>query len=222
MSGLEQKVKVKTWLGSAGGEREVDVSRLGQKILYKTLKEVVVMYEANLRQGTRSTKERSEVKGSGKKPYRQKHTGRARAGSFQSPIWRGGGVVFGPKPRDFHYHLPKKMKIAALKSALLGKFRDSEVVVVDGLPAGKPSTKEAAKLLKDAGVDKSALVVIPKHDEIVYKSFRNIPGVEVKVLADLNAYHVLRRRHLVLTPEVLDCIEKGDIRGQALKEVENG
>jgi len=198
--------KVKTYLGGEEGSREVDLSALGDRILYKTLKSALVMYEANRRRGTASTKTRSEVAGSGKKPYRQKHTGRARAGSSQSPIWKGGGVVFGPKPRDFSQRMPRKMKQAALRSALLAKFRDDQVVVVDGLPAERPATGKAVALLKQAGVDHGALVVVPDLDEVVVKSFRNIPKVEVRRFRDLNAYEVLRRRWLVVTPEVLDLI----------------
>lgn len=206
---------VKTWLNGAAGNREVDLANLGEKILFRTIKEAVVMYEANRRQGTRSTKPRGEVAGSGRKPYKQKHTGRARAGSFQSPLWRGGGVVFGPRPRDYHYDLPRKMKRAALRAALLSKFRDEEVVVVDGLPAGTPSTKQAFALLKAAGVERGALLVLPERDEVVLRSFRNLPRVDVRRLADINAHDVLRRRHLVVTPPVLECLLSGDLRGAA-------
>ncbi len=215
-------ITVKTLSQGSTGTREVDLSNLGDKILYRTLKEAVVMYQANRRQGTRSTKTRKEVAGSGRKPYRQKHTGRARAGSFQSPIWRGGGVVFGPKPRDFHYQLPRKMKRAALRSALLGKFRDGEVVVVEDLPREKPSTKQAYALLKAAGAEKSALVVVPHHDPVVLMSFRNIPKVDVRRLADLNAYDVLRRRFLLVTPEVLENLLAGNLHGAAGEEVNHG
>ncbi len=213
---------VKTLSQGSTGSRDVDLSKLGDKVLYRTLKEAVVMYQANRRQGTRSTKTRKEVAGSGRKPYRQKHTGRARAGSFQSPIWRGGGVVFGPRPRDFHYQLPRKMKRAALRSALLGKFLDGQVVVVEDLPREKPSTKQAFSLLKAAGAEKSALLVMLDHDPVVLKSFRNIPKVDVRRLADLNAFDVLRRRFLLVTPEVLENLAAGRIHGPAREEVSHG
>lgn len=213
---------VRTLSQGSQGTREVDLSSLGDKVLYRTLKEAVVMYQANRRQGTRSTKTRKEVAGTGRKPYRQKHTGRARAGSFQSPIWKGGGVVFGPRPRDFHYQLPRKMKRAALRSALLGKFLDGQVVVVEDLPQGEPSTKKAFALLKAAGAEKSALLVVPHHDSVVLKSFRNIPKVDVRRLADLNAFDVLRRRFLLVTPEVLENLLAGNLHGTPREEVNHG
>ena len=124
-------MQVKSYKSGSVGEMELDEAPFGKKILYRTLKDAVVMYQANLRQGNASTKGRSEIKGSQKKPYRQKHTGRARAGSVKSPIWRGGGTVFGPLPRDYSYHMPQKARRVALRTAIAGKLADNEVVVTD-------------------------------------------------------------------------------------------
>ena len=117
-------MKVKSYKAGSVGEVELDVAPFGEKVLYRTLKDAVVMHMANQRQGTASTKGRSEVKGTNKKPYKQKHTGRARAGDVKSPIWRGGGTVFGPKPRDYSYHMPTKARRVALRSAIAGKIAD--------------------------------------------------------------------------------------------------
>ena len=113
-------MKVQSYKSGKVGQREFDATPFGEKILYRTLKDAVVMYQANQRQGTVKTKGRSEVAGSGKKPWKQKHTGRARAGDRKSPIWRGGGTVFGPKPRDYSYHMPTKARRVALRAALAG------------------------------------------------------------------------------------------------------
>src|SRR5688500_5613369 len=151
-------VQIKYYSGGAVSTRDVDANVFGDRVLGRMLKEALVMYEANKRAGTAKTKERGEVKGPNKKPWKQKHTGRARAGTSKSPLWTGGGRIFGPRPRDYEYHIPIKERRLALASALLSKFRDGEVTVVDGLPKDKPSTKSAFGVLAAAGVEGSALV----------------------------------------------------------------
>ena len=195
---------VKTYGGGKVGTREVDETVLAAKVLGRTLKEVLVMYEANARQGTAKTKERGEISGSNKKPWKQKHTGRARAGSRKSPIWRGGGTVFGPRPRSFYCRVPTKQRRVALASALYAKLRDGEVLVVDGLPSQSPSTKEAYSLLCAVGAQRSALIVTHEHDAIAYRSVRNIKNVDIMPLSDLNARAVLLRQNLVFTPLAFD------------------
>lgn len=197
---------VKTFAGSKVGTRDVDETVFAQRILGRTLKEALVMYEANKRQGTHSAKERSAVAGSQKKLYRQKHTGRARAGDVRSPLRRGGGTVFGPRPRDYSYQLPKKQRRVALASALFGKLVDGEVTVVDGFPASEPSTKAACAVLREIGADTGALVVTLDVDPVLVKSVRNLPGVDVTVVADLNAHAVLLRKNLVFTPQAFDAL----------------
>lgn len=189
-------MQVKSYKAGTVGEVEIDEAPFGGKVLYRTLKDAVVMHQANQRQGTASTKGRSDVKGSNKKPYKQKHTGRARAGDVKSPIWRGGGTVFGPKPRDYSYHMPVKARRVALRTALAGKLRDDEVVIADLGDFGSPSAKSARKVLADLGVgadggQRRATLVLNERDDNVWKSFRNFPGVKVRTAAELCAFDVV-------------------------------
>jgi large subunit ribosomal protein L4 len=184
-------MQVKSYNAGNVGTVEFDEAPFGGKVLYRTLKDAVVMYQANQRQGTASTRGRSEVKGSNKKPYKQKHTGRARAGDRKSPIWRGGGTVFGPRPKDWSYHMPTKARRVALRSAIAGKLADDEVVVADLGGFDTPSSKAARKVLADLGSPRRACVVIAQGNEALYKSFRNFPGVKVRTSADLCAFDVV-------------------------------
>jgi len=195
---------VKTYGGGKIGTQEVDESVIASRVLGRTLKEVLVNHEANQRQGNAKTKERGEVSGSHKKPWKQKHTGRARAGFKRSPIWRGGGTVFGPRTRSFYTDQNKKQKRVALASALLGKLQDEEVFVVDGFPTQKPSTKEAVKVLEAVGADRGALVVTAELDRNAWLSLRNVACVDVMPLADINAHAVLLRKNVIFTPAAFD------------------
>ncbi|TAJ18869.1 MAG: 50S ribosomal protein L4, partial [Planctomycetota bacterium] len=140
-------MQLKHYKSGSVGKADFDASAFGDKILYRTLKDAVYMYQANKRLGTVNTRGRDQVSGSNKKPWKQKHTGRARAGDRKSPIWRGGGTVFGPKPRDYSFHMPIKARRVALRSALAGKFADGEVAIADLGAFNKPSAKDARKLL---------------------------------------------------------------------------
>ncbi|HHT9119270.1 MAG TPA: 50S ribosomal protein L4 [Candidatus Hypogeohydataceae bacterium YC41] len=182
----------------------MEEERLGGEVKKALLKEAVLMYEANQRVGTACTKTKAEVHGSGRKPWAQKHTGRARAGTIRSPLWRKGGVVFGPKPRDYYYQIPKKARREALRSALLGKLLDREVKVVDSLRLDSPSTKAMAQILKTLGIDGSCLVVARDDDnQTLWKSIRNIPGMALMPASQLNAYEVLKRKTLLITRDQL-------------------
>lgn len=181
--------------------------RLGGEVKKALLKEAVLMYEANKRVGTACTKTKAEVHGSGRKPWAQKHTGRARAGTVRSPLWRKGGVVFGPKPRDYSYQIPKKAKKAALHSALLGKLLDGEVTVVDMLELDTPRTKKMVQLLKTLGIHESCLVVAKDDNHVLWKSVRNIPGMALMPASQLNAYEILRRKRLLITKDQLNSIQ---------------
>jgi large subunit ribosomal protein L4 len=186
---------------------QLDEKKFGGLIRTRLLRDVIVMYEANKRQGTASTKTKSEVAGGGKKPWVQKHTGRARAGSIRSPIWRGGGIVFGPKPRDYSYTIPKRARKLALLSALTAKVRDNEMVVLDTLEISTPKTKEMVGILKMLGVNHdSCLLVIPKPNEVIWKSARNIPSLKVMTSAELNAYDILKPKKIIVTREALNTI----------------
>ncbi len=204
-------MQVKSYKAGSVGEVELDETPFHDKtdrprVLYRTLKDAVVMYQNNKRQGTASTKGRSEVRGTNKKPYRQKHTGRARAGDVKSPIWRGGGVVFGPKPRDWGYQMPAKARRVATRSALLGKLQDDEVVIADLGEFAAPSAKAARKVLADLGSPRRALVVLAQHDVNVWKSFRNFPLVEVKEARNVCALDILNGGLLVLESAAMEAL----------------
>ncbi|MEK7805569.1 MAG: 50S ribosomal protein L4 [Planctomycetota bacterium] len=186
---------------------QLDDKKFGGPIHKKLLRDAVIMYEANKRQGTASTKTKGEVAGGGRKPWAQKHTGRARAGSIRSPLWKGGGVSHGPKPRDYSFSIPKKARRLALCTALSAKARDNELVVIDDLNFAVPKTSQMVSILKALNIDNSScLIVIPKANEMVWKSARNIPSVKVMTSTELNAYEVLRPKKVLLTKEALSSI----------------
>ncbi len=186
---------------------QLDDKKFGGPIRYKLLRDAVVMYEANKRQGTACTKTKGEVAGGGKKPWTQKHTGRARAGSIRSPLWKGGGVSFGPRPRDYSIAIPKKARKLALCTAISSRARDCELIVVDDLNFDMPKTKQMVDILKALKIDNaSCLIVIPKANEAVWKSARNIPSVKIMTSVELNAYEVLRPKKVLLTKEALSVI----------------
>lgn len=187
---------------------QLDEKKFGMPIRTTLLRDAVMMYEANKRQGTASTKTKGEVAGGGKKPWVQKHTGRARAGSIRSPLWKGGGIAFGPKPRDYSYTIPKKAKKSALYSAIAVRVRDNEMMVVNDFQFDIPKTKEMASTLKALGVyGRSCLIVIPQANEKVWKSARNIPYVKVMTSSALNAYEVLKPKKILITRDALEKIQ---------------
>ena len=186
---------------------QLDDKKFGGPIRNKLLRDAVTMYEANKRQGTACTKTRGEVAGGGRKPWVQKHTGRARAGSIRSPLWKGGGVSHGPKPRDYSFSIPKKARKLALYTALSAKVRDNELVVIDNLNFDIPKTKQMVGILKALNIDNSScLIVIPKANENVWKSARNIPSVKIMTSTELNAYEILKPKKVLLTKEALSSI----------------
>ncbi len=195
----------------AGGveDRERDTAPLGSRPHRRVMREAVIMYGANRRAGTHSTKTRAEVNFSNKKPWAQKHTGRARAGTRRSPLWRKGGVMHGPRPRDHSYTMPRKALKAALRSALLGKLRDGEVFAVEGLRLESPSTKTVASVFRALGLAGSTLLVLEKQDPALWRSARNIEGTTVRIAADVNALDVLAHRNLVVLDGALAALEKG-------------
>jgi len=181
----------------------------GVEIKKELLHRVVVNYLANQRQGTHATKTRGMVRGGGKKPWRQKHTGRARHGSIRSPLWRGGGIIFGPQPRDYSYKIPKKQRRYALKSALSAKLKDGELIVIDKIEIEKPKTKKMLILLKSLGINgESILFITAEKDENVYLSARNIPKVTVMKAMDINTYQILVHKKVVITKSALKKIQE--------------
>lgn len=187
------------------GKKEVPEIVFNNPASESVVHTAVVAYMANRRQGTHSTKTRAEVSGGGRKPWRQKHTGRARHGSIRSPLWRKGGIVFGPKPRDYYVQLPKQMKDTALFKALTMKYKDSEILLLDKLSLERIKTKEMVKILKNLQLqDSSVLVILPEKDENILLSSRNIPYISVMRAEDLNAYHVVSFDKVVFTVAGLD------------------
>jgi len=167
--------------------------------------EAVVNYLANQRQGTASTKTRGEVSGGGRKPWRQKGTGRARAGSIRSPLWRHGGTVFGPKPRDYSYAIPKKARKNALKSALTAKLAENLIMVIDNINIAQPKTKEAANWLKNLNID-SALIVDSRENENLFRSVRNLPQAKAVDEGQLNVYDVLKYRWIIFSQRAFNSL----------------
>lgn len=203
------EIEIKDRQNNVVGKMTLPESIFGLEVRKDILHTAVVNYLANQRQGTHATKTRGMVRGGGRKPWRQKHTGRARHGSIRSPIWKGGGVVFGPQPRDYSYKLPKKQKRLALKTALSAKLQDGELTVVDSLSFEKPRTKDMVEFLKGLGLDgSSVLIVTEDKDENVYLSARNIPRVDVMRAQDLNTYEVLVHQYVVMTKDALKKVQE--------------
>jgi large subunit ribosomal protein L4 len=169
---------------------------------------VVKNYLANQRQGTQSAKTRGEVRGGGKKPFRQKGTGRHRQGHSTDPSQIGGGIVFAPKPRDYRYTLPKKLRRLAMKSALSSKVAENQIVVVDELKFEEPKTKEMIKFLEAVKAEKKALIVTAEKDENVVKSAANIPGVRTALATTMNVYEIVNYTSFIVTKEAVELIEE--------------
>lgn len=169
--------------------------------------QVVVAQLANKRQGTQSAKTRSEVRGGGRKPWRQKGTGRARAGTIRSPLFTGGGVIFAPKPRDYSQHVNKKMRRLAMKSVFSAKYNMNELIVLDKLELAEAKTREMAAVLKALNTEK-ALIVLDGMDENVIRSARNIPAVQTAQVNTINTYDMLKYDYLILTVDSLKKIEE--------------
>jgi large subunit ribosomal protein L4 len=192
------------------GSYEFDTAELAASINKQLLHDAVVMYEANKRVGTMRSKSRGEVIGSTKKIFRQKGTGRARAGAKRTPIRRGGGHTFAKRPRDFSYRMPKKAVRLATRMALRSKFDDSQVVILDGLNISEIKTKAMASVVKALGLaGKSALLAIPEYQRELWLSARNIAGLQVSPVFELNAYDLLHQHHLIITKDALDRYREG-------------
>ncbi len=198
------KLEVHNERGEGTGSIEFDESILGEQVRPRLLHQVAVAYMANRRQGTSSAKTKAECAGSDRKPHKQKHTGRARAGDRRSPLWRGGGVIFPPKPRDYRVRVSRSMRRQALRSALLSKFRDGQVTVIEPVVLDEPKTRRVASRLRALGIDGSCLVAVKDHDPLLYNSTRNIPRLRVLEARNLNAVEILERSRLVLTREVVE------------------
>ncbi len=188
-------------------EMEVDDRLLNEPEDPNLVYEAVRRQLAVRRSGTAQTKERSAISGGGKKPWRQKGTGRARAGASRSPLWRGGGTVFGPHPRDYAFSLPKKVRQAALRAVLSQKFRENKMVVLDALDLGEPKTRKFVDALKGLEIS-SALIVIDGAHEAIERSARNVPRIQVTQCAGLNVHDILRHEHVVFLRSSLEKMER--------------
>ena len=202
------KIDILNIKGENVGELELNETLFATEVSKHAVYEVIKNQLANKRQGTQSAKTRAEVRGGGRKPFRQKGTGRARQGSIRAPHYTGGGVVFAPKPRDYSYKLAKKLRRKALYSVLTSKLNDNELVVVDSLQLENAKTKEAALALNALKADRKAYVVTAEKDELVYRSFRNIPGVEVAEARLINVYDLVKHDKLVITKDAVAKLEE--------------
>ncbi len=202
------KVNVLSQTGSSVGEIELNDAIFGIEPNQSVLFDAVIAQRASLRQGTHKVKNRSEVSGGGRKPWRQKGTGRARQGSIRSPQWRGGGIVFGPTPRSYSYKLPKKVRRLALKSALSSLVAETNFVVLDALKLDAPKTKDFVKVLSDLSIESKALFVTADLDENVALSARNIPGVTVLTAAGINVLDLVGHDKVVFTQAAVQKVEE--------------
>lgn len=202
------KVAIYNISGEQVSEIELNDNVFGVEVNEHAMYEVVKNQLANRRQGNQSTKTRAEVRGGGRKPWRQKGTGRARAGSIRSPLWVGGGVVFAPKPRDYSYTIPKKVRRLAMKSALTSKVNSNEIIVLDELNIEVPKTKEMVNILKNLNVDRKALIVMSEKSEAVIKSAQNIPGVQTALVNTLNVYDILKYDKFIITKDAVQKVEE--------------
>ncbi len=198
------KIAVVSQTRGDAGQIEVPAAILAGPVREGLLHEMVKSQLASRRAGTHATKTRGFVSGGGKKPWRQKRTGRARAGSIRSPLWAGGAVIFGPQPRDYSYQLPKSARKAALRSALAARHGEGKLVVVDSMALSEPKTKRMVECLAGLGVEGSALIVLGSPNDGVMRAARNLPRVKVLLAGGLNVYDVLKHQTLVLTREALE------------------
>ncbi|WP_261134667.1 50S ribosomal protein L4 [Bacillus sp. Marseille-Q3570] len=202
------KVTLYNQSGSEIGDIELNDNVFGIEPNENVLFDAVVMQQSSTRQGTHAVKNRSAVRGGGRKPWRQKGTGRARQGSIRSPQWVGGGVVFGPTPRSYSYKLPKKVRRLAIKSALSSKVQDNNVVVLDELKFEAPKTKEMAALLANFSSEAKALVVTGDYNEFAALSARNLPGVTIVTADGVNVLDVLNHDKLFMTKDAVEKVEE--------------
>ncbi len=202
------KVAVYSMTNEKVGDIELSESIFNVEMNVGLVHQAVVMQLASQRQGTHSTKTRAEVRGGGRKPWRQKGTGRARVGSRRSPLWRGGGIIFGPKPRSYAFRMPRKQRRLALKCVLSDKVKSGDLIVLDDLNFEAPKTKQFVKLLSDFNVEKKALFITLEMIENVTRSANNIQGVKTIGALNLNVYDILNHDKLFITKDAIAKIEE--------------
>jgi len=206
--------------GNEVGKYDIEPEEIAPRISKQLMHDAVVMYQANLRQGSAKTKSRAEVAGSTKKMYRQKGTGNARAGSRRSGVRRGGGHIFAKQPRDFSYRINRKAAQAATRMAIASKIADDEIVVLDELSIDSPKTKEVAAILNSLNLgETTTLIAVESYDVNVYKSARNIDGITISPVSDLNALNVLSPRRMLITRAALDAVKAKAAGGSTQESV---
>jgi len=202
------KVDIINVTGAKVGELDLNEHIFGAEVNESVLHEVVKNYLANQRQGTQSAKTRAEVRGGGRKPFKQKGTGRARQGTIRAPHFVGGGVSFAPKPRDYSYKLPKQVKRVAMKSALSAKVANNEIIILDDLALNAPKTKEIIKILSDVNSAKKALIVTDGKNANVVLAARNLQGVRTDIVGTMNVYQILNHTSFIATKAAIAKIEE--------------
>lgn len=202
------QVAVYNTLGEKVDEMSLCETLFAAEISEPSLHQAVVAYLAAQRQGTHSTLTRAEVRGGGKKPWRQKGTGRARVGSIRSPLWRKGGVTFGPKPRDYRIKIHKNVKKIAIRSAFSSKVLDQDLIILESLNMSAPKTKEMIALLKNLKVDRKALFITADPEKYVYLSARNLPGISVTFSGSVNVYDILLHDKLIIVKDAVSKLEE--------------
>lgn len=202
------EVKVLNMAGTEAGTIQLSDAVFGIEPNQNAVHAVVKNYLANQRQGTQSAKTRGDVRGGGRKPFRQKGTGRHRQGSTTDPSQVGGGVAFAPKPRSYRYTLPKKLRRLAMLSALSSKVLENEMIVLDELKFEEPKTKEMVKVLENVKAGKKALIVTAEKDENVIRSAANIPGVRTALVSTMNVYEIINHENFIVTTEAIKKIEE--------------
>lgn len=202
------KITMLNMAGAEAGEIVLNDDIFGIEPNENAVHTVVVNHLANRRQGTQSAKTRSEVRGGGRKPFRQKGTGRHRQGSTTDPTQVGGGVVFAPKPRSYRYTVPKKVRRLAMLSALSSKALEKELIVIDDLKFEQPKTKEMIKVLENVNAGRKALIIMDAKDENVVKSASNIQGVRTALVGTMNVYEIINHNSLILTKSAVEKIEE--------------
>ncbi len=201
-------VKVINFKGEIIGEETLSDSVFAAPVHVPAMHQVVVAQQANARQGTHSTKTRGEVRGGGRKPWRQKHTGRARHGSRRSPIWVGGGITHGPHPRDYYQKVNRKVRRLALKSALSLKVSEGNLVLLDRVDIEKPSTKSMVSFLSEIDAGNKVLIMVGESSPAIYRSAANIPGAMILHVDSINVYDILNNRRMVITMDAARKIEE--------------
>lgn len=202
------KVDVFNMKGQKVGDMDLNDDVFGVEVNEIAMHTAVVNILANARQGNQSTKTKHEVRGGGRKPWRQKGTGRARQGSIRSAQWKGGGVVLGPKPRSYRYSIPKKVKRLALKSALTSKVMTNDIIVLDQIALAAVKTKEMVTMLKSLNVCGTALIVLPGVDDLVARSARNIENVKTAYVNTINTYDILKYKKFIITRDAVAKVEE--------------